>query len=353
MRSIWLSIVYLSPLFSGLALEARTTSFSLTRGGASIGQSMREIHCDVSFRVELQLVMRRFPPGVRIVFVHLERQFFTRENLKIVFSCLSEHYLQPANLSVSVSSDGDRLRRNAEKFLAQQGIRRDGSFEREVKPQTDPLDDTDERPKELGCCWASYDRSEVREEMSYLDSNKQRSVREVIRMEWPNHPTHDKNSDLVNAVTGGLELVTKLLENGATVNGASRFGTTPLLAAIEGAPISVVKTLLDRGADVNRADSEGWTPLMYSIAYRRSGRSDITQELLSRGADVRARAANGDTALAFAAESGAADVVGELLKRGADPNVKDRYGRTPSMIAKQQGYTTILNLLKSSETQKQ
>jgi hypothetical protein len=85
------------------------------------------------------------------------------------------------------------------------------------------------------------------------------------------------------ARTGDLELVTRLVAEGHSVNRDSGSDDTPLSSAVEGRKLEVVAFLLSKGANVNARNSlSGETPLM-KAAY--SGDTEMLKLLLAQGAD--------------------------------------------------------------------
>ncbi len=140
-----------------------------------------------------------------------------------------------------------------------------------------------------------------------------------------------------------------LLEHGADVNGESRAGETPLMAAAAVGNAEITKLLLARGAKVNVVDKWGDTPLrlatqacgidMENEVYFRFVKGTETVKahtsyintllaLLDAGADIKR---DGVAALISAARDGHAAAVQALLDKGADVNGKDERGETPLM----------------------
>src|SRR5205823_6292302 len=106
---------------------------------------------------------------------------------------------------------------------------------------------------------------------------------------------------------GDAELASLLLTAGAGVRATTRLGGyTPLHLASAGGSAAVIKTLAAAGADVNARTATGATPLMLAAS---SGAAD---------------AANGETALIFAAALDRADAVRALVQRGADAAIASR-----------------------------
>ena len=74
-----------------------------------------------------------------------------------------------------------------------------------------------------------------------------------------------------------------------------------------------VKALIDRGANVNAANKYGSTALMWA-----AGQTPNVKLLLDHGADVKARATDGVTALVVAARLGNGDAMQLLIAAGSD-----------------------------------
>lgn len=129
------------------------------------------------------------------------------------------------------------------------------------------------------------------------------------------------------------DLVKLLIDHGANIHDADRFGWTPLCHAItradpSDAVLDIVRMLLERGAVVNRACALMRTPLCLAIEYSMS--LDVVKLLLDHGADVN----GAGKPLCFAIEkSSSLDMVRLLLTYGADVNCVNRQGCTPFVIA--------------------
>lgn len=118
------------------------------------------------------------------------------------------------------------------------------------------------------------------------------------------------------------DCVRLLLERGANVHAANKFGATALHYAA--ADLEKTRLLLKAGADANAVSSLGNTPLM--LAARSGKSSPVVQLLLGNRADVHARNVYGVTALIIAASSDDVETVQLLLDRGADASLAP-YGR--------------------------
>jgi ankyrin repeat protein len=134
-----------------------------------------------------------------------------------------------------------------------------------------------------------------------------------------------------------------LLDGGADVKAANRYGVTPLSLACTNGSGPMVKLLLDAGADPNGALPGGETPLMTAA---RTGKIDAVRALLAKGADVHAKdPRRGQTALMWAAAEGNADVVDVLLGAGANLNARLDSGFTAFLFAVREGHINVVRTL--------
>ena len=100
--------------------------------------------------------------------------------------------------------------------------------------------------------------------------------------------------------------------------------------AISNARFHIVRFLLDRGANVNAADKYGVTTLM--CACQSGGNLDILRLVLAACVDVDARDEDQETALHYAARYHRVDVVRELiLERNASMFIMDCGGKLLSI----------------------
>jgi len=88
---------------------------------------------------------------------------------------------------------------------------------------------------------------------------------------------------LAAARTGNLELVTRLVAEGHSVNRDSGSDDTPLTSAVNGRRVEVVAFLLSKGANVNARNSlSDETPVMKAA---HTGDTEVLRLLLAQGAD--------------------------------------------------------------------
>jgi ankyrin repeat protein len=126
-----------------------------------------------------------------------------------------------------------------------------------------------------------------------------------------------------------MKIVKLLLDNGANVNYIDYDDHTPLVYAIEYAPIEVIKIILDKTNDelVNLEEELdlGRTPLMHALFYERS--IEIIKLLLNKGANINYENKLGITPLMIALdEENSIDIIKFLLDNGANVNDKDYKG---------------------------
>jgi ankyrin repeat protein len=133
----------------------------------------------------------------------------------------------------------------------------------------------------------------------------------------------DGTSALHWAVRGAdRELVKALIDAGADVTHANRYGVTPLMLAVENADVSTIDLLLKAGADPNAALPEGETILMTAV---QTGDVAVVSRLIAAGASVAAREGfHGETPLIWAAASNHVEVLRTLIAAGADVNGRSR-----------------------------
>ena len=71
---------------------------------------------------------------------------------------------------------------------------------------------------------------------------------------------------------------------------ATKYGNTPLFAAVANGHLELCRYLLEQGADRDKANGWGWTPLHKAA---NSGHREIAMLLISYGADLNARDSRG------------------------------------------------------------
>jgi len=177
---------------------------------------------------------------------------------------------------------------------------------------------------------------------------------------------------MLSAYTSHTNVVAILLKHGADVNAQESSGMTALHCAAYYGRTEAARLLLGHGADVAVTNSYGFTPLREAV---RSGPPEIVALFLDSGASVSARDQRGWQPLHAALRSDALSldsrvaIVKALLEHDADPNFLNpggwqedskhdshigyrppgnpNRGNTPLAIARSNGFTNIVELLKS------
>jgi ankyrin repeat protein len=189
----------------------------------------------------------------------------------------------------------------------------------------------------------------------------------------------EKQLELEQAVTAkNWELLPKLVEMGAKMNGRLENGSTVFLKTLEtsnaetidvlvrlGVDIdsnmtddgeaglhvaarlgmsNIVEKLIDLGIKLEATDKLGLTPLHTAVL---QGSGEIVEILLDRGADIEAKDSKGQTPLHIAVSRRLEEIIEILLDRGADIEAKDNEGQTPLHVAVSQGSREIVEILLS------
>lgn len=143
---------------------------------------------------------------------------------------------------------------------------------------------------------------------------------------------------MISALTGRLEVMTALLDGGATIDLQAPDGMTALLAATAFArqtrDIAGMELLVSRGANPNLANDEGNDALMMSA---RHGLVEAVIMLLKAGADPTRANRFGTTALMQAARGHLVETARALLRAGANRAQVDERGMNAAQYARELG----------------
>ncbi len=139
-----------------------------------------------------------------------------------------------------------------------------------------------------------------------------------------------------------VPVVLPALALAVAVCSAAQAADTPLIEAVRGGDAAAVRTLLDRGADADARAADGATALHWA-AYADDLAS--VELLIAAGADVVARNRAGVTPLSLAAATADAALVARLIEAGADPDGRLPGGETPLMMAARTGRVEVLAVL--------
>ncbi len=144
---------------------------------------------------------------------------------------------------------------------------------------------------------------------------------------------------------GDPDVVKALLEQTPSLVHVTDTAGVPLAQwAMLLASTDIVNLLLENGLDINARFADESTLLHMAASL---GTSQIIELLLSHGADVNARDQDGRTALHVAAGGGDVVLVEPFLSWKADLEAKDKAGKTPVEHAVENGWTNVVELLRS------
>jgi uncharacterized protein len=136
---------------------------------------------------------------------------------------------------------------------------------------------------------------------------------------------------LFSAVDGNcIELATKLLDQGASLEARDRLGAKPLSHAARSGHLQMVNLLLARGAPIDARNLAGATALYFAAE---GSHIAIAQQLIERGADVNLTGRSGISPIAAAAYAGNDIIFDALLAHGADERAPDDTGKPPIVYA--------------------
>jgi ankyrin repeat protein len=127
-----------------------------------------------------------------------------------------------------------------------------------------------------------------------------------------------------------IDLVTSLLDQGASPDARDRLGARLLSHAAKSGHLRMVDFLLARGAPIDARNLDGATALYFAAE---ASHILIAQRLIERGADVNLTGRSGISPIAAAAYAGNEAIVDALLAHGADPRTSDQTGKTPLIYA--------------------
>ncbi|KAI0470215.1 ankyrin repeat-containing domain protein [Xylaria cf. heliscus] len=168
------------------------------------------------------------------------------------------------------------------------------------------------------------------------------------RIDYSYQDFYDSDPLLCAIYYSGKALIPLLLTAGADVNGRGRCVGLPLLAAVKGGDLDIVKYLVQAGANIN-ADGRHYdspSPLRQALE---SGKVDIADYFIRAGAEVNANDSTlqGYSLLRLAVENGNLGIVDSLIRAGAEVDADNETlgGDSPLQMAVKNGRTDIVHRL--------
>jgi ankyrin repeat protein len=163
------------------------------------------------------------------------------------------------------------------------------------------------------------------------DSERCQALNRRFEIAKPQISAMEVSLTLFSAVEGNcIDLVTKLLDQGASVDARDRLGARPLSHAAKSGHLQMVDLLLARGAPIDARNLAGATALYFAAE---GSHISIAQRLIERGADVKLTGRSGISPIAAAAYAGNDIIFDALLAHGADARAPDDTGKPPIVYA--------------------
>jgi len=155
---------------------------------------------------------------------------------------------------------------------------------------------------------------------------------------------------MLAAQASNLLTVKTLVDYGADIKALDKDGNSALMAACSSSKnankgADIAEFLLEKGADVNHANKWGFSPLMKAAA---SGSLECVKLLFYNGADMRAIAASGQDAMTMALSKGHLDVFNFIDRNGGgiqlsndpeQPIINENTSGTPKNLLKNEKLT--------------
>jgi ankyrin repeat protein len=164
-----------------------------------------------------------------------------------------------------------------------------------------------------------------------VDPDRCRGLSRRYEIAKPQISAIETSLTLFSAVDGNcIELATKLLDQGASLEARDRLGAKPLSHAARSGHLQMVNLLLARGAPIDARNLAGATALYFAAE---GSHIAIAQQLIERGADVNLTGRSGISPIAAAAYAGNDIIFDALLAHGADERAPDDTGKPPIVYA--------------------
>ncbi|KAH8432426.1 uncharacterized protein LDX57_010062 [Aspergillus melleus] len=144
------------------------------------------------------------------------------------------------------------------------------------------------------------------------------------------------------AISGNVEIVRMLVDNGADIRDIDRYGQTPLHRAAYHGHEAVVALLLDRGAIPDHQDSNGYSSTLFAASF---GFKAVLTRLFTAGAELDLQDQSGNTVLHHAAMKGHLTIVEQLITHGYDLEQKNSAGKTALHVAVEAGKCSMIRFL--------
>lgn len=143
---------------------------------------------------------------------------------------------------------------------------------------------------------------------------------------------------------GNIDIINKLIENGADFEIINKRGLNVLHMAAQGnQPNSLVYFKDKYSMNIQSVDDLGSTPLHWACY---TGSENAVIYLISWNVDINCKDKEGLTPLHLAVMSERTRIIKKLLQRGADKKIKDKKDRTPYNLAVTKSKLQLVDMLK-------
>jgi len=143
------------------------------------------------------------------------------------------------------------------------------------------------------------------------------------------------------AEKGELQLIKKLVDDGANLSLRTKEGMSVLHYAAMGNSPELISYLIEQGFNVNDRDKHNCEPLFYAISTQKI---KCVQQLIQSGARVNSRV-QGKTYLTLAVLTGNLELTQMISEQNINPNLKDHKGKSSIDYARLRKRKDIYNLL--------
>ena len=195
-------------------------------------------------------------------------------------------------------------------------------------------DERGETGLDLAVRWGHREAAEVFLDYGISGYNKEKCLKEC-------EMNRKRNEELLSAaMSGEIDSVIKLLDEGAEITSKDSNGDTGLHLSAEQGHHTVLKTFLERGINVNIRGKYQWTALIKAANY---GHLTSLKILLDADADSDLKDRDGETALILASKKIYPEIVSELLRREADEKI-EYDGKTAQQSAEEKGNQDVVKM---------
>lgn len=312
-----------------------------------------ELYLEAGFPAWVALNIARNDPQDRKIFLLIEDQDFTQNNLQKIFTGLAIKYDKPVLLRITAFSDAEMLKRAID--ISQSGFSVD--FDDTPKGRRASAKWYEKYyPAPTGYFRAYYYRSLNEEEFQFSPDREKDSYIKIIlkRKASPIFtPVPEPVEEMMRAIFNGDAVkIAEMIAGGMDVNIRDKYEWTPLIQAARYSKTEIIKLLLSKGADLNAQSKQGVTALHIAAS---QSHLEIVKILLEYGASVADIRITPDrdfptasqkkvnntkvlteyykSPLLRASEIGNTEIIKLLLSRGANVNARNIIGRTPLIEA--------------------